>query len=159
MIGHSREAIVEIDEIVAELSNSFDYEFTGKSTFEPFEKPLIPDSFGIGLIVGGSGTGKSTLLESFGEESEIDWDASKAVCSHFNDAEDASERLSSVGFSSVPDWMKPYHVLSTGQKFRADLAMRIKDNAVVDEFTSTVDRNVGKSCSVALRRYVDKKGI
>jgi GNAT superfamily N-acetyltransferase len=55
--------------------------------------------------------------------------------------------------------VKPYHVLSTGERFRADLARRIKSGAVIDEFTSVVDRNVAKACSVALRRYADRNEI
>ena len=55
--------------------------------------------------------------------------------------------------------MRPYHVLSTGEKFRADLARRLKDGAIVDEFTSVVDRNVAASCANALSRYVKKKDL
>ena len=55
--------------------------------------------------------------------------------------------------------MRPYHVLSTGEKFRADLARKINSGAVIDEFTSVVDRNVAKSCSRALSRYVKEKRL
>lgn len=153
------------DEITAEISRVFDYDFDGTTTFHPPEiNPLdrqieIGSEWKIGVIVGPSGSGKSTLLESFGQEEIIDWDVDKAICSHFDDAEDAEERLSSVGFNSIPSWMRPYHILSNGERFRADLARRIKDNAVIDEFTSVVDRNVARSCSVAIKKYVDKKGI
>lgn len=150
---------VEVDDIVSELSNSFDYEFDGTSTFTPPEMPPVPDCFGIGLIVGSSGSGKSTLLKGFGSELDLTWDNSKAIVSHFESAEDAADRLGAVGLNSIPSWMRPYEVLSTGEKFRADLARRIGDNAVVDEFTSVVDRTVAKSCARALRRYVTSKGI
>lgn len=150
---------VEVDEIVRELSSAFDYEFAGRSVFTPPEMGNVPTSFSIGLIVGPSGSGKSTLLRKFGTEEPVKWDESKAVCSHFVDATDARERLGAVGFNSVPSWMRPYSVLSTGEKFRADMARRLRDGAVVDEFTSVVDRNVAASCSNALRRYVDAKGL
>ena len=52
-----------------------------------------------------------------------------------------------------------YHVLSTGEKFRADLARKLKDNAVIDEFTSVVDRNVAKATSVAISKYIHKHNI
>jgi GNAT superfamily N-acetyltransferase len=55
--------------------------------------------------------------------------------------------------------MRPYHVLSTGEKFRADMARRLGDSATVDEFTSVVDRNVAASCANSIRRYVDQKGL
>jgi len=150
---------VKLDSITDEISTNFDYEFTGESFFKPYDKPDLPEDFRIGLIVGSSGSGKSTLLSEFGEEEIPAWNPDMAICSHFESSDDAIDRLSAVGFSSIPDWMKPQHVLSTGQKFRADLAMRLKDNAVVDEFTSVVDRAVAKSCSVAIRRYVDKKDL
>lgn len=150
---------VEPDEITEELSKSFDYAFAGVSSFFAPEMPEIPSSFGIGLIVGPSGSGKSTLLAKFGNEEQISWNPSKAICSHFENAIDAQDRLSAVGLNSVPSWMRPYHVLSTGEKFRADMARRIKNNAVIDEFTSVVDRNVAKSCSYALRRYCDKTQV
>jgi GNAT superfamily N-acetyltransferase len=150
---------VKIDETVKELSSAFDYPFTGTSTFVPPTMPTPPEGFGIGLIVGPSGTGKSTILKQFGSEETITWDPELAVCSHFNNAVDARERLSAVGFNSIPAWMRPYHVLSTGEKFRADLARRLRDGAVIDEFTSVVDRNVAKSCANSIRRYVDQKNI
>ena len=149
---------VVIDDIVRSLSNSFDYEFDGVSTFEPPVMPKV-EAFGIGLIVGPSGSGKSTLLKQFGNESKMSWDQSKAIVSHFEGPDDAVERLGAVGLNSIPSWMRPYHVLSTGEKFRADLARRLKNNAVIDEFTSVVDRNVAKSCSRALSRYVEKNNI
>jgi GNAT superfamily N-acetyltransferase len=36
--------------------------------------------------------------------------------------------FTSVGFSSPPSWIKPYHVLSTGQRFRCDLARALARN-------------------------------
>jgi len=150
---------VEVDQIVAELSANFDYEFNGISVFTPPQLPYLPTGYGIGLIVGPSGTGKSTILRKFGYEQKIEWNPSMAVCSHFNNAIDARERLSAVGFNSIPAWMRPYHVLSTGEKFRADLARRLQNGAVIDEFTSVVDRNVAKSCANSVRRYVDQQNI
>ena len=156
---------VQTDSITDEISRAFDYEFTGVSTFEPIEIPTIDrvstigDEWGIGLIVGPSGTGKSILLSEFGTETPGEWNPNKAVCSHFEDAEDAEDRLSAVGFNSIPSWLKPYHVLSNGEKFRADLARQLGDGAVIDEYTSVVDRNVARSCSVAINKYVKRKGL
>ena len=147
---------VQTDVITDELSKIFDYQFTGTTTFVPPTLPILPATYGIGLIVGPSGTGKSTLLRQFGHEETIVWDSLRAVCSHFATAIDARIRLSAVGLNSIPAWMRPYHLLSTGEKFRADLARRIKTGAVIDEFTSVVDRNVAKSCACSIRRYVDE---
>lgn len=155
---------VDPDDITSEISRVFDYEFDGTTFFKPLEiTPLdwasIGDDWKIGLIVGPSGSGKSTLLREFGEERRPEWDKNKAVCSHFEDATDAEDRLSSVGFNTIPSWMRPYHVLSNGEQFRADLARRIESGAVIDEFTSVVDRNVARSCSVAVKKYIDNKGL
>ena len=47
--------------------------------------------FNIGLIVGASGSGKSSLLKQFGEEETIvEWDSNKAVCSHFENTRRSS---------------------------------------------------------------------
>jgi GNAT superfamily N-acetyltransferase len=60
---------------------------------------------------------------------------------------------------SIPDWVKPYEVLSNGQKFRADLAKSLNNGAVIDEFTSVVDRNVAKAASVSMSRHIRKNGL
>lgn len=150
---------VETDEITAQLSQSFDYEFNGISKFDVPQFPETPSQFGIGLIVGPSGSGKSTLLKQFGIQNTVTWSATKAICSHFSSAEEAQTKLSAVGLNSIPTWMRPYQVLSTGEKFRADLARRLISGSVVDEFTSVIDRNVAKACSYALRRFCDQQGL
>lgn len=150
---------VATDQITNEISQMFDYSFDGITTFEPPKMPKLPEEFGIGLIVGPSGSGKTTLLETFGNPIAPIWHADKAICSHFATASEAQDRLSAVGFNSIPSWMRPYHVLSTGEKFRADLARQLVDGALIDEFTSVIDRNVARACSVAIRRYVDKNQL
>ena len=64
---------IETDAITDELSQSFDYKFDGNSQFEVLKIPNLPTEFGIGLIVGPSGSGKSSLLEQFGKEKTINW--------------------------------------------------------------------------------------
>jgi GNAT superfamily N-acetyltransferase len=150
---------VVLDELTAALIEPFDFSSAGESEFFPFEVPPLPAEFGLGVIVGASGSGKSTLLKSFGVASEPVWDASASVASHFNSVEDALEKLSAAGLMSLPEWVKPYSALSNGQRFRADLARSLHDGAVIDEFTSVVDRNVAKSASVGLSRYVRKNGV
>ena len=68
--------------------------------------------------------------------------------------------LSSMGLASVPTWIRPYNVLSNGEKYRAELAKIVsesKDEIIfIDEYTSVVDRNVAKSMSYALQKYIRK---
>ena len=156
---------VKPDEITGEIGRLFDYDFDGTSSFtiptiSAADRNLyLDEDYAIGLIVGPSGSGKSSLLEEFGTEEKLDWNPDISVASHFNGVDDAIDRLGAVGFNSVPSWMRPYHVLSNGEQFRVDLARKLKDGAVIDEFTSVVDRNVAKSCAMALRKYVDKTGL
>jgi ABC-type ATPase with predicted acetyltransferase domain len=67
--------------------------------------------------------------------------------------------MGAVGLNTIPSWYKPYQVLSNGEKFRADVARKLKSNAVIDEFTSVVDRNVAKAASVSLSRYIKNNDI
>lgn len=157
--GYTVEVTVEQDEITAEVSRAFDVAFDGVSRAEIPPPPEVPEDWGIGVIVGPSGAGKSTLLQEFGEEETVEWDADRAIVSHFGSHEEAVDRLSATGLNSIPSWLRPYRVLSTGEKFRADLARRVKDGAVIDEYTSVVDRNVAKAASCALAKYVKRKEI
>ena len=154
------ESVVQIDDLLLEVVRPFDYQTDGKEKFYPFEVPEgLPKDYSIGVIVGASGTGKSTLLKEFGEAKPIVWDTKKAIASHFDSPEDAVERLSAAGLMSVPEWAKPFQALSNGQQFRAGLARSLHSGAVLDEFTSVVDRNVAKAASTAMARYVRRNGI
>ena len=117
----------------------------------------------IGIIYGSSGSGKTTILKQMGQLSKSEFDLDKSLISNFDwlEPEDASRLLSSMGLSSVPTWLRPFHLLSNGEQFRAELAYKIgkaKDNEVVliDEFTSVVDRDVAKSMSFAIQKYIRK---
>ena len=150
---------VVLDEITQELIKPFDYESDGTEKFYPYLLPAdLPKDFGIGVIVGASGTGKSTLLKSFGSPVSPVWN-NGSIVSNFANAIDANEKLSAAGLMSVPEWVKPFSVLSNGQQFRANLARSLHDEAVIDEFTSVIDRNVAKAASTAMARYVRKNNV
>jgi hypothetical protein len=127
------------------------------------ELTMPTSDWNIGLIHGPSGAGKSTLLRQFGNPKTFAWDAQKSVISHFDNVspEEAAALLSSVGFSTVPAWLRPYHCLSVGERFRCDLARAVASDdtiILVDEFTSVVDRNVARSACVALSKLIRKTG-
>ena len=66
-----------------------------------------------------------------------------------------------MGLSSVPTWLRPFHLLSNGEQFRAELAYKVakaegSDVILIDEFTSVVDRDVAKSMSFAIQKYLRK---
>ena len=143
---------VEIDPITRELVVPFDYAFTGKRIFEGWSKPEVPKKYRLGLIVGPSGSGKSLLLSEFGKEVFPKWEKGRSVASHFKDDTSATKRLMGVGLNSIPVWCSDYHILSTGEKFRADLARRLDSGALIDEFTSVVDRTVAQSSMSFLKK-------
>ena len=118
----------------------------------------------IGVICGASGSGKSTILHSLGEIKEVEFDNNKPLISNFSPMtpQEASQILCAMGLASVPTWIRPYSSLSNGEKYRAEVAKRISSESVggiilVDEYTSVVDRNVAKSMSNALQKYIRKE--
>jgi len=115
----------------------------------------------IGVIYGSSGSGKTTILKQMGELSKSTFDSSKSLISNFDflEPKEATRLLSSMGLSSVPTWLRSFNLLSNGEQFRADIAYKVakaKDNDVIliDEFTSVVDRDVAKSMSFAIQKYL-----
>ena len=157
---------VIVDDYIKEVSKNFDYEFKGQNVFYPFELPRILKDldYNILAIVGASGSGKSVLgreLEKLYDTkiiNDLKWDNNKSIISNFEcDTDEAIKRLSAVGFNSIPNWCKPRNVLSIGEGFRVDLARSINDSCIIDEFTSTIDRNVAKSCSTSIQKFIRKK--
>lgn len=124
--------------------------------------PVENFDWNVGLIVGPSGSGKSTIArEAFGEHVQFDWH-SPSVIDDFPrgvSIEDIASVCSSVGFNTIPAWMRPYDVLSTGERFRVDLGRRLlslSDPIVIDEFTSVVDRQIAQIGSHAVQKYIRK---
>lgn len=123
----------------------------------------------IGVIIGESGSGKTTLLKRLGEPKNTLYDEAKSCVSQFPNLseQEVSELFNSVGFSSIPTWLRKPHELSNGERARLDLCYSIvntpKDEIILlDEFSSVIDRFSSKSMSFALQRYLrknDRKAI
>lgn len=129
------------------------------------EVPNLNDDWQIGLIVGHSGSGKTNLIKHAFKNYIIDdhkWDKNKSVIDDFDTSISVKDIIipafTAVGFSSPPSWLIPYHYLSMGEKHRCDLAKSLITNDVViyDEFTSTVDRTVAKTMSLAISKSIKK---
>ena len=125
--------------------------------------PIEQKKWNVGLIVGPSGSGKSTVASHLWPN-EIKaapvWNHASVIDSFDGPISETASTLNSVGFSTIPAWLRPYHVLSNGEKFRVDMARRISDAEsliVVDEFTSVVDRQVAKIASNSIQKLVRRK--
>jgi len=189
---------------VQQVAGMFDVPLADKAT-ERFqvELPDADEEWQIGLIVGPSGSGKSTIARKWSQELRVksqepatvpaldstlltldsSWPADRAVVDCFGElpVRLVVELFTAVGFGSPPSWIKPYHVLSNGERFRCDLARalgmsqepRVKSQepedasgprlstldsrlplVLFDEFTSVVDRTVAKVCSAAIAKQI-----
>lgn len=140
-----------------------DFDVRSEHSSEHFVGDLkIPPKWNVGVIVGGSGTGKTTIAqEIFGDGviSRFEYSA-KSVIDDMpqGGVDNITKMFYSVGFGSVPSWLKPYSVLSNGEKMRVDLARALleRDFVVFDEFTSVVDRQVAQTTSLAIAKAVRK---
>jgi hypothetical protein len=148
---------------VVQIAGMFDVPVAERSTVELHcELPLHERPWHVGLIVGPSGSGKTSLArKAFGEAyiTKFDWPADKSILDGFPDLgiKRISGLLSAVGFGSVPNWLRPFHVLSNGEQFRATVARALAEKpqlAVVDEFTSVVDRQVAKVAAHCVAKTV-----
>ena len=163
---------------VRQIAGMFDVPIEEKAavTFHA-EVPAADETWQIGMIVGPSGSGKSTIARRafagalYAGES---WPADRAIVDAFGELpiKDITGLLTAVGFSSPPSWIKPYAVLSNGERFRCDLARALalgcarhngggdaladdsRPIVAFDEFTSVVDRNVAQVGSAAVAKAI-----
>jgi len=149
------------DKYTEYLYEAFDIQNKEESNVEIQNNIYLNFDWQIGVIYGGSGTGKSTLLKNFGSIQQANFDNSKSLISNFDwlDPKEATYLLSSMGLSSVPTWLRPFHTLSNGEQYRASLAYvvgKAQENEIIliDEYTSVVDREVAKAMSNALQKYI-----
>lgn len=155
----------EVDKTFRVSKIMADFDVDPKHSNEHFEGDFdLPEEWNVGVIVGKSGTGKTTIAKDmFGEELISGFKYNhKSVIDDMpknKNVEEISKAFYSVGFGSVPSWLKPYAVLSNGEKMRVDIARSIleKDFIVFDEFTSVVDREVAKVASMAVSKAIRKQ--
>jgi acetyltransferase (GNAT) family protein len=156
---------------VQQIAGMFDLPLQATATERwSVELPIDDAGWQIGLIVGPSGSGKTTVARHvFGEHlsAASDWPTNRAVIDCFGDlpVRKTVALFTAVGFGSPPSWVKPYQVLSCGERFRCDLARALANSldiqasspkrlVVFDEFTSVVDRTVAKVSSAAIAKGI-----
>ena len=90
--------------------------------------PLTERSWNVGLIVGPSGSGKTTVMRHvWGPPRQLSWGAPSVVDDFASDlsVQQIVDACSAVGFNTIPAWLRPFDVLSNGEKFRVEMARRM----------------------------------
>jgi hypothetical protein len=120
---------------VRQIAGMFDLaiEPSSRQTFAA-EVPSLDEQWDIGLIVGPSGSGKTTLAKAaFGDAvyQPTSWPDDHAIIDCFGELpiKQITRTLTAVGFSSPPAWLRPYAVLSNGEKFRCELVRALLSSA------------------------------
>lgn len=142
--------------VAARVKSLFNVE-TGADFSRDFDLPL--EGFGpwkVGVVVGPSGSGKTSVGRALpGGFWSPTWPEDRPIVEAFGDFDTATSALAAVGLGTVPTWLRPYSVLSNGERFRADLARLVVDapeDIVVDEFSSVVDRQIAQVGSMAFQK-------
>ena len=125
------------------------------------------DGWKVGLVVGPSGSGKTSIgrqLFGGGAIYSPGWPDDRPVVDAIapgGDFDAVTAALAAVGLGDVPAWLRPYRALSNGERFRADLARLVCEApaaAVVDEFTSVVDRQIARIGAMAFAKAWRRTG-
>jgi GNAT superfamily N-acetyltransferase len=120
--------------------------------------PKSPDS-GVTVIVGGSGTGKTTILNSWGMAC-ADIDRTVPIYKLFESEELAEHYLISAGLRSVPCWKRSIAEVSNGEAHRAEIALMLsRGDIFIDEFTSVVDRNTARALCHSINKLKPKNAV
>jgi ABC-type ATPase with predicted acetyltransferase domain len=134
--------------------------------------PDLADDWQLGVVVGPSGSGKSSIGRMIGggiTDLYSGWPDDAPIVEAIapdGDFNVVTGALAAVGLGDVPAWLRPFKALSNGQQFRAGLARCLcdaPDVLVVDEFTSVIDRQIAKIGALAFakswRRTKGKKAV
>ena len=113
------------------------------------EKP----SEGVTVIVGGSGTGKTSILRAWGMAEQC-LDLETPIYKQFKSEEEAEHYLICAGLRSVPAWKRSLSSVSNGERHRAEVAIALSfGEAFIDEFTSVVDRDTARALCNSLNKF------
>eukprot|EP00928_Gymnodinium_smaydae_P056679 TRINITY_DN40011_c0_g1_i1.p1 TRINITY_DN40011_c0_g1~~TRINITY_DN40011_c0_g1_i1.p1 ORF type:complete len:864 (+),score=122.17 TRINITY_DN40011_c0_g1_i1:150-2594(+) len=173
LIGGARPKIlkvhVKVDDECHKAADAFDYEFSGETEQRIFEidigtlhKNASTNVWSLGAIVGPSGTGKSCNMRLLGasstSEAPLTWDHRAIVDQLHSDKAVACALVQAVALPTSAA-LRPFFVLSTGEKSRAELARRLGSAAdgecvCLDEFTSCLDRATARRVCKGVATFV-----
>lgn len=120
----------------------------------PVDEEGVPTGdWRIGVVCGPSGSGKTSIGRKLDRLGWTEWGAEPwptgAVIDAINPEgsfDEVTAILASVGLGTVPSWLRPFSVLSNGERYRAELARLLAEKhrtrVWFDEFTSVLDRKV-----------------
>lgn len=143
---------------------------TAATAVQEWELDLtLPAEWSVLVIVGPSMSGKTSIANhlfpgELVEQGHWPWPTDQCILDGFPagmSIDDICGLLSSVGFSSPPDWKKPYAALSNGGKFRVDLARTLAERpqrTVIDEFGSLVHQQARNVAAAAAAKAVRRRG-
>ena len=124
--------------------------------------PIEDRAWSLGVVVGPSGSGKSTIGRAIWGPRAVyrptRWPKDAPIVEAIAPEQpfDAvTAALAAVGLGTVPAWLRPYRLLSTGERFRADLARIVCEappRIVIDEFSSVVDRQIARIGAMAFAK-------
>lgn len=118
----------------------------------------------IGVVVGPSGSGKSSVGHQLVQKAGFDWYGANETWGNSpivdeigsgGSFDEVTGALAAVGLGTVPSWLRPYSVLSNGEQFRAGMARLVVERparVVVDEFTSVLDRQIARIGAMAFAK-------
>ncbi len=122
------------------------------------------------LITGDSGSGKSALLKAIKQDLANEAQDTKDITINTDqhiietigeNATEAIETLSKVGLNDAFIFLRSYQQLSDGQKHRYQIALLTQTQKpfwILDEFTSTLDRDTAKILAFNLQKQARKQG-
>ena len=142
---------------------------------EPTSVPLAPGR--IVLLLGPSGSGKTSALAAIERQrgggvvvDRVRFDADRAIVDAIAPAQPLGEALGVLSACALGEpalWIRRFHELSDGERFRARLARAISLHRrgtvsaplLCDEFCSVLHRRVAKAISFNLRKIVSRDGL
>ena len=160
---------VPVDEHVLQVTKAFEYDFTGEceTRIPQLSMDKLPPTFNVGVIIGPSGSVKSTIMKDLWPESmgQLVWPPESSLATSVVAViGDHTKGLSLLDALRL-DWncyFRQRPSLSNSEGLRADVALalaygfRASQPVVIDEFTSELDRRTAESTCRGLRGWLHR---